>query len=102
MNLTLKESECNLSTHLVGRNSIPSLKPTNDELLKLLNSMEFKGFHEVHYANQTSLRWRLVRNVYDRIVISGGVGIQFRILFGWLEMELESNFIFCLVRRHVR
>ena len=53
MNLTLKESEWNLTTHLVGRNSISSLKPGHDEFLKLWNSMEFKGFHHFDYVNQT-------------------------------------------------
>ena len=46
----------NFTTRWIGENSIPSLKPKNDEFLKLWNSMEFKGFHQVHSVNQTSLR----------------------------------------------
>ena len=61
-NLTLEELDLKLTTRLVGRNSIPSLKPRNDEFLKLWNSMEFKGFHQVHSANQTSLR-NLVKGI---------------------------------------
>ncbi|KAJ9535247.1 hypothetical protein OSB04_un001661 [Centaurea solstitialis] len=39
-NLTLKELEWSLTTRLVGRNSIHSLKPRNDEFLKLWNSKD--------------------------------------------------------------
>ena len=39
-NLTMKELEWNLTTRLIGRNSIPSPKPRNGEFLKLWNSTE--------------------------------------------------------------
>ena len=52
MNLTLKELVWNLTTFLVGRNSISPLIPRNNEFLKLWNSMEFKGLHPFDYLNQ--------------------------------------------------
>ena len=45
----------NFTTHLVARNSIPLHKPRNDDFIRLWKSMEFKGFHQIHFANQTSL-----------------------------------------------
>ena len=64
-NLTLNELEWNLTRHLVGKSSIPSLKLRRDEFLKLWDSMEFKGFHQVYSAKQTSLR-----NLAKKFVIS--------------------------------
>ncbi|KAJ9546461.1 hypothetical protein OSB04_019004 [Centaurea solstitialis] len=39
-NLTLKKFKRNLTMHFVGRNSIPSLKPRNDEFLELSKRQE--------------------------------------------------------------
>ncbi|KAE8723554.1 Scarecrow-like protein 13 [Hibiscus syriacus] len=78
---------------------VARLASSGSSIYKAIRCKEPTGAELLSYMH---ILWRLVLwNVYEGIRICEGIGIEFHILFGWQEMELESNFIFCLIRRHI-